>query len=348
MLLMRISSAGTCDWAIAVGGTGDDEGHDLVVATNGDVLVTGQFSGTVDFDPGAGAALLTSRGGLDGFVARYAADGSFLAVTQFGGSGDDAGNAIALRSDGDVIVGGVFTGIATFGSTAPVQLLQSIGGVDYFVARMTGDLNLEWTVRGGGAGDDAIGTGGVIAGADGLIYIAGTFSDVSNVGSGGPVLVSDGDVDVFVATLDATGAPAGLARSYGGVGTDGVSGFARDLAGNLYLSGSFQGLVDFDPGAGVHNVTALGTNGASDGYVLSLTPIGDFRWMNRIGAALSGDSTTVAAGIALSTDGSIWTVGQFFGLVDFDPGNSNVSRASVGDADQFIVRYDQTTGTIKR
>jgi hypothetical protein len=347
VLLMRISAAGTCDWAITMGGTGDDEGHDLVVDANGDVLVTGSFSGTASFRPDSGAALLISRGGTDGFVARYGADGTFKSVVQFGGTGDDAGNAIALRTDGDFVIGGVFSGTATFGSTLAPLLLASQGGLDYFVARLAPTLGLEWAIRGGGPGNDQVNSGGIIAGTDGLIYVAGTFTGTANIG--GAVAVSHGDADVFLAAFDGTGTWVGFTRTFGGPGTDGVSAFARDASGNLYLAGYFQGTVDFDPGAGVHLVAGLGTGGAADGYVLSLTPAGDFRWVVPISALIAGDMNfCIASGISLASDGTIWTVGRFFGVVDFALGGTAVIRQSVGDADQFVVRYDQATGAIRR
>ena len=349
ILLMRISSGGVCEWAIAIGSSGDDEGHDLAIDSNGDVVITGQFAGTVDFDPGSGNVSLVSRGGTDGFVARYGSDGVFKSVAQFGGPGDDAGNAIVLRTDRDVIVGGTFNNVATFGSALAPQLLTSAGGFDFFVARLAPTLGLQWAVRGGGSGNDVIGTGGIVATASGVIYVSGTFTGNAIIATGGATLVSHGDADVFIANFDATGASAGLLRSFGGTGTDAVSSLTLDASGNLYLSGSFQGSVDFDPGSGVHVVNALSTSGAADGYVMSLTSAGDLRWVNPISAAVAGDTHfAIAAGLALSPDGSLWSVGRFYGLVDFDPGSGNVSRQSVGDADQFVVRYDQGTGGIRR
>lgn len=347
VLLMRISAAGTCDWAITMGGSGSDEGHDLVVDSNGDVLITGLFSGTVDFDPDSGSALLVSRGGTDGFVARYGANGAFKAVAQFGGSGDDAGNAIALRADRDPLVAGVFSGTATFGSALAPQLLASAGAFDYFIARLAPTLGLQWAIRGGGPGNDQINSGGIIAATDGLIYVAGTFTGTATIG--GAVSVSHGDADVFLASYDATGTWVGFTRTFGGPGTDGVSAFARDASGNFYLAGSFQGTLDFDPGAGSHVVAGRGTGGAADGYVLSLTPAGDFRWVDPVSATIAGDQNFgIVGGISLANDGTIWAVGRFFGVVDFAPGGTAVIRQAVGDADQFVVRYDQTTGVIRR
>lgn len=346
MLLMRLTLNGSCDWAITAGGPGADEGRDLVVDSNGDVLVTGFFSGIANFNPLAGTALLNSRGGTDGFVARYGADGSFKSVTQFGGTGDDVGGAIALQIGGDPVVAGSFSSTATFG-VAPVVLLASAGGFDYFVARFSPALGLRWALRGGGPGEDQVGSGGIIAGSDGKEYVVGTFSLTANIGSA--VVPSHGEGDLFLVSYDDAGEWTGFAASIGGPGTDSVSAFARDADGNLYLGGTFQQTVDFDPGVGTHVVTALGSAGAGDGFVLSITKSGDLRWMNPVGAVGSGIlSVNLVGGLSVSTDGSLWTVGRFFGAVDFAPGGTAAVRQALGEGDQFVVRYDQVTGAIRQ
>jgi hypothetical protein len=349
MLLMRVSVNGTCDWAVTVGGRFDDEGHDLMIDTNGDLIVTGFFADTVDFDPGSGVAELVSRGGTDGFIARYAADGTFRNVTQFGGPGDDAGNALALRSDGDVMAAGTFSETAIFGSSlAPLPLI-SYGAFDYFLARYAGTLGLEWAIHGGGTGNDIVSTGGLFVAASGVTFVTGTFNEEASVGpgAGSSLLVSHGDADVFLANYDAEGVWSGFARTFGGTGTEGVSNLAVDAAGNLYLGGSFQGAVDFDPGAGTHILNGLGSNGAGDAFVLSLTSAGDLRWVNPISGEISGSSNyAITGGLSLVGDGTLWTVGRFFGNVDFDPSSAAANRVSVGDADQFVVRYHTADGSI--
>lgn len=349
--LMRVTASGTCDWVIDIGGAGDDQAHDLAIDTNGDVIVAGSFSGTVDFDPGAGLQFLVSRGGTDGFVVRYGADGTYRSVAQMGGLEDDVVNAVAIRPDGDIMVAGTFTGTARFGSVSAPESLVSAGGLDYFLARLAPQLGLEWAVRGGGPGNDVISSGGLSIDASGFTYVAGTFTGVASVGpgSGALILVSHGDADIFIANYDGSGTWGAFARVIGGTGTDGVTSLLRDAAGNFYLGGSFQGSVDFDPGPGVTNVNGRGTGGAADAFVLSLDAAGSLRWVDPLSATISGDNNfATTGGIALSSDGSIWAVGRFFGLVDFDPGPDAVQRQSIGDADQFVVRYDGATGALRQ
>ncbi len=351
VLLARFAPDGSCTWAVSVGSTGDDEAHDLLVESSGDVVITGTFSGTVDFDPGPGTGILISRGGTDGFVARYGSNGAFKSVVQFGGATDDAGNALAATIEGDIVVGGTFSGTATFGSALAPVVLNSVGGNDFFLARLAPGLGLEWAGAGGGSGDDAIGTGGVVVDQSDVIYATGTFSGTADVdlSHAARLLVSKGGTDVFLASYDGAGNFGGLAVEFGGDGNEGVSGFARDADGNFYLSGWFQSSVDFDPGAGTHVVDAQATSGAADGYVVSLTSGGDMRWVNPLSNAIAGSANvTIANGVSLTSGGAVWVVGRFFGRIDFDPGTSAVALQSLGDADQFVARYFQTTGAIWR
>ena len=54
-----------------MGGTGNDYGGtSIAIDSNSNVYTTGMFSGTADFDPGAGTFNLTSAGSGDIFVSK--------------------------------------------------------------------------------------------------------------------------------------------------------------------------------------------------------------------------------------------------------------------------------------
>ncbi|MEP1097761.1 MAG: cadherin domain-containing protein [Cyclobacteriaceae bacterium] len=61
-----------------------------------------------------------------------------------------------------------------------------------------------------------------------------------------------------------------------------------DAAGNKYYSGSFDGTVDFDPGAGVSNLT--GSDDGLDIFILKLNSTGAFQWVRHIEPQPSGTS----------------------------------------------------------
>src|SRR2546423_13029971 len=85
-------------WAKGMGGTAEDDSRSTVIDAAGNIYTTGYFSGTVDFDPGAGIFNLNSVGGTDIFVFKLDAAGNFIWAKSIGGpstSGDN-GNSIAI------------------------------------------------------------------------------------------------------------------------------------------------------------------------------------------------------------------------------------------------------------
>ncbi len=350
--LIKFSATGTCLWAVAIGGASDvDEGRDVFVEPNGDILVTGAFAGTVDFDPSAGVALLTSRGGTDAFVARYSADGAYKGVAQFGGLENDAGSSLTRTATGDVIVGGEFAGTATFGNGGSPLLLISAGESDFFLAQLAPSLGVQWAVRGGGPGAEYLAHNSLLIEPGGTLVVAGMFSGTADLdGSAGSALVvSQGGTDVFLARFGVAGQYVGSGRRFGGAGSDGVQGLTIDAENNFYLSGWFSGSVDFDPGAGLTLRTAQGTGGAADAYLLAVTAAGDLRWVNTLGAVVGGDaSVAIGSGLGLTSNGALWAVGRFFGRADLDPGVDAIFAQSLGDAEQFVVRVERSTGVLRR
>ena len=84
----------------------------VALDARGNVLITGEFAGDVDF----GSGLLISAGSSDIFVAQYAsADGAHLSSQRFGGASSDRGQALAIAGSGNVILTGQGTGV-DFGS----------------------------------------------------------------------------------------------------------------------------------------------------------------------------------------------------------------------------------------
>jgi hypothetical protein len=70
IFVSKLDSSGDFVWAKSVGGTGNDWGQDIGVDSAGNVYTTGEFEGTVDFDPGTGTHNLTSAGAWDIFVLK--------------------------------------------------------------------------------------------------------------------------------------------------------------------------------------------------------------------------------------------------------------------------------------
>lgn len=156
---------------------------------------------------------------------------------------------------------------------------------------------------------------------NGNVYITGTFNDSVDFNpEGSPHILSPiGYADIFVVKLNNNGVlqwvnQFGDAQGYNNVG-EGNSIFVDSLS-NIYLTGTFDGNFDFDPGVNTH---ILSSNGDMDIFVAKLDPNGNLVWAKSVGSTQEDN----ALGIVVNSNGDIFTTGSFKGTVDFDPGQGN-------------------------
>jgi hypothetical protein len=103
-LPVQAASSLVFGWAKKMGGASYDRGQSLVVDQNGNVYSTGNFSTTVDFDPGAGTYNLTSAGHADTFIGKLDANGNFVWAKRIGGTEDDFGTGIAVDDSTNIYI----------------------------------------------------------------------------------------------------------------------------------------------------------------------------------------------------------------------------------------------------
>jgi hypothetical protein len=329
------SQAPTFQWAKGMGGPNNDCGSSIVLDGSGNVYTTGYFSGTVDFDPGAGTFTLSSGLGNDVFISKLDALGNFIWAKNLGGSGFDNGNSIVLDGLGNVYTTGFFSGTADFDPGAGTFNLTSAGDRDIFISKLDASGNFIWAKSMGGAGRDY---GNSIAlDGSGNVYTTGFFfggpADF-DPGAGIFNLTSAGNMDIFISKLDASGNFI-WAKNLGDVSDDEGTSIAIDGLGNVYTTGFFGGTVDFDPGAGIFNLSSVGS---WDIFISKLDSSGNFIWATSMGGAASDQ------GLSILLDGSanVYTTGYYVGTADFDPGAGVFNLTCVGFEDIFISKLDSS------
>jgi hypothetical protein len=114
----------------------------------------------------------------------------------------------------------------------------------------------------------------------------------------------------------------------------------NDASGNVFITGYFSGTVDFDPNAGVHNLTSSATS--SDAYVFKLDPSGNLSWAD----AISGSGSEYVNALDTDPMGNILLGGSFDLSSDFDPGAGTLIMTSAGSNDGFVAKLDNSGGFV--
>src|SRR5262245_43119255 len=119
-------------WARNFSGTSWIQGNANTVDVSGFVYTTGEFQGTLDFDPGPGAHTITSANGKDVFVSKMDAFGNFVWALNFPAAGYELATSITADHYGNVYVTGYFQGTMDFDPGAGTYIRMTHGDYDVF------------------------------------------------------------------------------------------------------------------------------------------------------------------------------------------------------------------------
>jgi hypothetical protein len=329
---------GTLLWARSDGGEGRQEGLGIAADRGGNSFVAGSYFGTATFAAGKpNQTELASANGLndnpDGFVAKYAPDGTLEWAKSIDGTHYAFGSSIATDRLGNSYVAGAFSGSATFGAgEASETVLASAGGFgdpDGFVAKYAPDGTLLWAKSAGGSGSD--GADGSATDARGNVYVSGFFFGTATFGAGEPnqtELSAVGFIDLFVAKY----APDGTllwAKSAGGADTDRGIDVATDAGGNSYVTGWFLGNATF--GADESNQTELTAVGPPEGFG------GAQANATRLSSPAGGSERP---GIAMDHPGKSYIDRWYLGGAASGAGEAIRAEATAsGSIDVFVAKY---------
>jgi hypothetical protein len=298
-VLLRLNAAGEEIWARSFAGSA---GWAVRVAPGGDVVFAGELLDSANF----GGETMAGDGELDGFVARFDADGNWLWDRKIAAD-FVLTRGVAVDPSGDVIVVGRYNGQIDFGQgPLPVSV-----GYQLFLARFDAAGNLSrvqtFPIGWGMANSVAVD-------AEGNVIVGGDLSGETDFGAG-PHSASEG---MFVAKFDSEGnALWSVSYDPGGV-PSGAGEVAVDPFGNVLLSGYYRKSLD----------TPTPLSGAKDAVVIKLDPNGNFQWVRDLGGDYA-EAFTVAS----DAQGNVFSAGRF--LEDLDLGQGVVTAQG---SDIFVVK----------
>jgi hypothetical protein len=327
-----------------------DEARAIAVDVAGNAYVTGETRSkgfpTSNALQQACSVATSGQCSGDAFVAKLDPLGSIVYSTYLGGSGEDAGNAIAIDASGDVYVAGSTTS-ADFPTFKAAQ--STIGGSkDAFIAKISADgSHLIFATYVGGRSDDE--ARDLAIDAAGNVFIAGTTDSIDfpvhNALQSTCALNSKGVCagEAFAAKLSADGSTFVYSTYLGGSGGDAANAIAIDPSGNAYVTG-ITNSSDFPVLAPLQVHSA----GSSDAFVTKLSPDGRTLLFSTF---LGGSGADQGNAVTLDQFGNVlvsgWTASQNF--PNFNPVQSSCAANSKGtcSVDSFVVALDANGSTIK-
>lgn len=369
------------DWATSIGGIDWDSGKSIATDNFGNVYVTGEFRDTVDFDPGINTFNLISGGNQDIFITKLDSSGGLIWAKQIGGSQStsfEQANCIHLDEKGNIYVTGSYMGQADFDPGNNTFFITSSGAGVFtsFICKLDKFGNFVWAKQLGGT--LASESNSIAVDQNGNVYTTGYFDGIADFDPGINTynLVVNGYSDIYISKLDSLGNFV-WAKQIGGNSGEFGTAISLGLNNSVYISGSYNGTVDFDPGSGVFNLSS--PVGDQEIFIAKLDSQGNFSWAKQIGGevgyALSSDNNGniyvsgyydwndisiskfdalgnliwakqigpyICYSIEVGANEHIYLTGKFFGTRDFDPGSNTYNMTALGDVDAYISKLDSS------
>ena len=260
---------------------------------------------------------------------------NFAWATQFsGGPASKNVEDITLDAAGNVYTVGGFEGLVDFDPGPGVVSFNSgaFGTVDIFIVKQSPNGSLLWAKQIGAGQIDVARTAEV---SPGYIDVGGDFRGTVDFDPGPGVtnLTGSANGDLFLLRLSDAGNFMWVKQMTTINGQISLRDMAKDADGNLILMINFGGIVDFDPGPGVANITASGGN---DVAFCKFSSAGNFMWVKTI-----PNPSSIPMGLnemKLDNNGNIVFCGYFYNTFDFDPGPAVFNLTSDGVSDAYIAK----------
>lgn len=300
-------------WAKRLAGTGafDVQVNDVIVDQN--VYVGGSFSGTVDFDPGAGVSTKTANG-TDGFIAKYDHGGNLIWVYSTNATGNQEVRGLNL---GTKLNGAVQTSTSSISLIALETANAAVYASTSFSTSATIKVNK------------------LAKNSQTVLYVAGSFTGNFQL-SGGPSAVG---TDAFLMGFTLGSTPTtyfslNFLQGYGGNGYQEAFDVSVQLPA-IRMAGVFASTCTFPSGGSVSLTSAGGT----DGFVIELNSVGNPTFStNKL--QIGGTGNDGITSIEADPGTRAFAIGGYFSdTIDFDPSAATSSLGASGLKDGFVARY---------
>ncbi len=369
----KYTNNGSLIWAKSIGGNNNDTGRSIAILSNNDVVISGQFCGAIDFDPGTAIFTLTpvqpySNGSFgfssDFFTLKLNSSGDFIWAKINGDYSDDIAYT-SIDSNDNIYQIGRFGGIIDIDPN--IGVLNLTGGFTYystFIRKLNSAGDLIWAK----SFTSSISNAELLSltiDNNNDVTVTGFFYGTMDVDPGLNVynVTSNGATDCLILKLNSNGEFL-WAKTIGGNsnGAESGSSITSDESNNIYVVGYIESngsTVDFDNGP--NSYFLADENGT---FLVKYGSNGDLLWAIRVERSInlnevfycwtanSGGTGFIGGKCIDVKNNSIYITAAFSHTVDFDPSSLDYLLTTTGSAnatDVFIHKLNECSpfnGTI--
>jgi hypothetical protein len=326
------------------GSSGNDFGHCVTTDSLGNILLTGEFQGTITFP---GGVTIISQGNFDYFLVKFDKDGNALWKRTAGsgpGSAPERGYGVRFDNLGNIVTCGSFFITTTWeGGGNPDITISAVGNLDGFIAKYDSSGKLLWVKP--QASVAQVVTYKIAIDKSNNIVSCGYYGSgtVDTCRFDTITVKSNGSRDAFIAKYDQDGHVI-WAKTAGGPTTssfDQATDVIVDSAGNVYVCGACVGDANFSGITLNCDTIDSGNNGLTqDAFVAKYSPSGDIIWAKNFG----GHNADNAYELSLDGMGHLYVTGNFDSAAVFGSLGVINSNGTKGP-DAFLAKLD-TAGNV--
>lgn len=310
-------------WGVTWGGESSCSSAHMVIDQTGNCYIAGSFGGNVSFGPGG--PVLVSVDSSDAFLALFDSAGAVRWAVSWGGVYDDEVEDFAIDDSGNAYILGTFADYIDFDPGPGVYYLTSGGQRDVYLLSVDSMGRFRWVASWGNAtyGDYAV---CIVCDGAGNTSVYGQFEGQVDFDPGPGIVqiaqMEGKNYDFFISRFNSSGVFQSVLTGAQSTGLDAVSDMALDDQGNLWLTGGYDNVVDFDPGPGIDERSTFYYY--TDCFLTKLGPTGGYYGTVTWGGNRDDSGESVAIGVG----GSAFVCGYFEDIADFEPGPDYDYRGS--------------------
>ncbi len=207
--------------------------------------------------------------------------------------------------------------------------------IQYFLCVLSYGQNIEWAGKLGGL-NNGYPVKLAVDNNDNIICVGNFAGSIDfDMSESNFNVTAHGEIDIFISKYDSIGNFLWAFTVHGNEEEIHVTDCFVDDNGNIYITGDFDGLdnFDFDPGVNTYNISGI-HNG--DIFIAKYNANGEFVWAK----AITGYDNQFSDGISVDNNGNVFIGGAFMDEADFDPGPGEFYISPVGNSDAFFVKLD--------